>query len=547
MATTVSSALVRTWVLRALEALGDERAEIDALNVFPVPDGDTGTNLFLTFEATWESVEACWNVGPVEPGLEDVARALTSGALMGARGNSGVIMSQILRGTGEVLSGLLDGSELSGPAVRDLLRRGADLSYQAVARPVEGTILTVARAAADAAQARVEAGAQDAAEVLAAATAGAREALDRTPDMLESLRLAGVVDAGGRGLVVVLDALAEAATGVRRPDRPTGGPRPDRRPVPDADAPASPETGHAPGYTGPAYEVMYLLEADDVTELRAQLDGLGDSLVVVGGEGLWNVHVHVHDAGAAIEAGMRAGRPYRIRVTYLQGVPDAEPRSDVRGIVAVAHGPGVATLLEGLGVTIVPAVPRRRPSTAELLGAIHQSHADEVIVLPSDKDTRAVAEAAAEQARAGGLRVSVIPTRAVVQTLAAVAVHDPASRFDDAVVAMTRAAGATRYGAVTIASRRALTTAGACEAGDVLGLVDGDIVLVGAEVEQTVRDLLSGMLAIGGELVTLVWGVDAGADLRAGLTAWIEERFPLVEVTEFDGGQPLWPLIVGVE
>jgi dihydroxyacetone kinase-like predicted kinase len=300
-------------------------------------------------------------------------------------------------------------------------------------------------------------------------------------------------------------------------------------------------------YEGPAYEVMYLLEADDVDPLRDELDALGDSLVVVGGDGLWNVHVHVDDAGAAIEAGLRVGRPHRIRVTYLQTVSEPESGSTGRGIVAVAHGPGIAELLEGLGVTIVPAVPRRRPSTAELLGAIRQSHADEVVVLPSDKDTRAVAEAAAEQARSAGVRVSVIPTRAIVQTLAAVAVHDPAARFDDDVVAMTRAAGATRYGAVTIASRRALTTAGACEAGDVLGLVDGDIVLVGSDVDETIRDLLSGMLAIGGELTTLVWGVDAPPGLREGVTRWIEERFPLVEVAEFDGGQPLWPLIIGVE
>ena len=278
-----------------------------------------------------------------------------------------------------------------------------------------------------------------------------------------------------------------------------------------------------------------------------ELDALGDSLVVVGGDSLWNVHVHVDDAGAAIEAAIRAGHPYRIRITHLEPVADRAHKPDTRAVVAVSHGPGIADLLGRAGVFIVPAAARQRPSTAEILGAIRLSHAAEVVVLPSDKDTRAVAESAAEQARREDVRVSVIPTRSVVQTLAAVAVHDPSLRFDDDVVSMTRAAGATRYAAVTIASRRALTTVGPCEIGDVLGLVDGDIVMVGADVAEVARAILEGMLAIGGELVTLVPGAEAGDDLRLDLAVWLEERFPLIEVAVHDGGQPLWPLILGVE
>lgn len=538
MAVVVSSGLVRDWAQRALSSLGDARAEIDALNVFPVPDGDTGTNLYLTMESALESVDRCW---PCETGSEPTigaaAKALSTGALMGARGNSGVILSQLLRGTGEVLSGLRDGAPLDGEMVRDLLRHGADLSYQAVARPVEGTILTVARAAADAAAASVETGVRDAAVVVAAAAQGAQDALDRTPDMLESLRLAGVVDAGGRGLVVVLDALAESVSGIRRPIMST---------TPSASRPFAADVAR---YNGPAYEVMFLLEADNpaVEVLRSELDALGGSLVVVGGDRLWNVHVHVDDAGAAIECALRAGRPYRIRITHLETVVNEEHGVHDRAVVAVTHGPGVATLMEESGVTIVPAAARQRPSTAELLGAIRQTHAAEVIVLPSDKDTRAVAEAAAEQARGEGIRVLVIPTRSIVQTLAAVAVHDPSRRIDDDVVSMTRAAGATRYGAVTIATRQALTTVGPCEVGDVLGLVDGDIVIVGADVAEVARDLLSGMLAIGGELVTLVTGRDADSALTDDIPDWLTERFPLVEVVIHDGGQPLWPMIMGVE
>jgi hypothetical protein len=257
-----------------------------------------------------------------------------------------------------------------------------------------------------------------------------------------------------------------------------------------------------------------------------------DVRAACGGRGrVWNVHVHVDDAGAAIEAALRAGRPYRIRITHLEPVVDRAHRPDTRAVVAVSHGPGIADLLGAAGVYIVPAAARQRPSTAEILGAIRLSHAAEVVVLPSDKDTRAVAEAAAEQARREQVRVSVIPTRSIVQTLAAVAVHDPSLRFDDDVVSMTRAAGATRYAAVTIASRRALTTVGPCEIGDVLGLVDGDIVRVGAEVAEVARAILEGMLAIGGELVTLVPGADAGEDLRIDLPAWLAERFPLIDVS----------------
>ncbi len=540
MAVVVSSALVRDWAQRALTSLGEARAEIDALNVFPVPDGDTGTNLYLTMESALESVDECWpcTTGS-EPTVGAAAKALSTGALMGARGNSGVILSQLLRGTGEVLSGLHDGAPLDGEMIRDLLRRGADLSYQAVARPVEGTILTVARAAADSAAASVEAGVRDAAGVVAAAAQGAQEALERTPEMLESLRLAGVVDAGGRGLVVVLDALAEVVSGIRRPVAR----------VPHAAATTPMSHDPAESYDGPAYEVMFLLEAEDsaVSVLTSELDDLGDSLVVVGGDRLWNVHVHADDAGAAIEAAIRAGRPYRIRITHLEVVTAHETPVENRAIVAVTHGPGVATLLEEAGVTIVPAVARQRPSTAELLGAIRQTHATEVVVLPSDKDTRAVAEAAAEQARSEGVRVFVIPTRSIVQTLAAVAVHDPSARADADVVSMTRAAGATRYAAVTIASRQALTTVGPCEVGDVLGLVDGDIVIVGQSVADVTRELLVGMLAIGGELVTLVAGLDADRDLTDELPEWLGERYPLVDVTVYDGGQPLWPMIMGVE
>lgn len=536
-----SAAVVLAWALHARAALGMAREHLDALNVFPVPDGDTGTNLVLTVSAAAEHVEECAS-DPVVSGPE-AARALAAGALLGARGNSGVILSQILRGMAEGWGEVLDGT-----VVHAMLRRAADLAYAAVAHPVEGTILTVARAAADGAGAVAQA--PDATDVLDAALEAAEDALLRTPTMLPALARAGVVDAGGQGLVHVLRALRHAVAGDAMP------PAALLLNLAEGTLPASTQGGAGGagghGYGGPSYEVMYLLRADDaeVSGLRRDLDALGDSLVIVGGDGLWNVHVHVDDAGAAVEAGVRAGTPHSIRITHLSTVPEGhageEPLAH-RALVAVSHGPGVAALLADAGVEVVPALPRVRPSTAELLGGVRSTRAAEVVLLPSDSDTMGVAELAAEEARAEGLRVAVIPTRSIVQTLAAVAVHDPEVSFEDDVIAMTRAAGATRYGAVTVASRAALTTAGPCAEGDVLGVVDGDIVVVGSDVEDSVREILSGMLAIGGELVTLVFGVDTSEDQRQRLSAWVARAFPLVEMSLVEGDQPLWPVIVGVE
>ncbi|MGI9136248.1 MAG: DAK2 domain-containing protein [Candidatus Nanopelagicales bacterium] len=525
---------IQEWAYAALDGLEDARARIDSLNVFPVPDGDTGTNVYLTMEAACTAVDAAIADSRSRAGA---AAALARGALLGARGNSGVIMSQILKGTGDVLGDLPDDHPVDGPAIARLLRRGADLAYAAVARPVEGTILTVARAAADAAQEAVDAGVTDTSQVLARAAENARQALDRTPELLETLRLAGVVDAGGQALVVVLDALAEVVEGVRRPrsiaPRAVVQPIEDRREV---------------DYTGPAYEVMFLLDAEEsaISGLRTSLDALGDSLVIVGGERLWNVHVHVDDAGAAVEAGIAAGHPYRLRITYLH-TDEHVDEVGLRSVVAVAHGTGIAELLREQGVHVVAAKPAQRPSTSEILESIVNAHSGEVIVLPSDGDTRAVAEIAATQARADGIRVSVIPTRSVVQTLAAVAVSDPEARFDDDVVSMTRAAGATHYGAITTSVREALTSAGTCRPGDILGLVDGDIRFIGHEADATARELIVSMLAAGAELLTLVCGEGASEYMRTVLPRWLATEYQLVDVVTHEGGQPLWPLIIGVE
>ena len=534
---------VRLWCTDALDALGRAREEIDALNVYPVPDGDTGTNLFLTMESAVQELD-----GLAHADLPRAIRALTHGALLGARGNSGVILSELLRGAAEALSVMASqpGSATDGGHVLAVaLERAAAAGYAAVAHPVEGTMLTVVRAAAQAARAAAAAAPDgprpSGAQVLRAAADGAHVSLAHTPDLLEPLRRAGVVDAGGRGVTVLLDSLFPAVTGARPVSPPPRGALPSPRPA--ATQPRDPD--------GPGFEVMYLLEADDTgtAALKVELERLGDSLLVVGGDGLWNVHVHTDEVGAAIEAGITAGRPYRIKVTHFadqvasRGGPGGEPRA----VVVFAPGEGLAALARQCGAVTVAAGPGNRPATRDVLAAIQGAHAAEVVVLPDDADTVPVAEAAAEFARSGGLRVAVIPTRASVQVLAALAVHDSARRFEDDVVAMTAAARATRTGAVTTAVRESLTSAGVCRPGDVLGLVDGDVVSIGSDVAGVAQDVLDRMLNGGGELVTLLLGSGAEAGLAATLQSHLRHTRPEVEVGVHDSGQPHYPLLVGVE
>jgi dihydroxyacetone kinase-like predicted kinase len=305
---------------------------------------------------------------------------------------------------------------------------------------------------------------------------------------------------------------------------------------------------------------MYLLDAEEdaLGGLRTTLQGLGDSLVVVGGEGLWNVHVHVDDVGAAIEAGIAAGRPHRIRVTHFadqvagqaqhQAQHQAQPRTG-RAIVAVAAGPGLARLFEDAGATVVHGGPGNRPSTGMVLSAVEQCGAQEVLILPNDPDSVRVAQIAATTAQADhDIRVAVIPTTAQVEGIAALAVHDPGRTFDADVLEMTATARHARQGAVTVAAKRAITMAGPCEPGDVLGAIGGDFVVVGHDLVEVARDVLDRLLGGGGEMVTLVSGAeDAGGALAAAASAWLEQQHPTVDVVVYDGGQERYPLLVAVE
>ncbi|MGW3629144.1 DAK2 domain-containing protein [Streptomyces sp. NPDC005122] len=581
---TLDALAVRTWCGLALEALGRAREEIDAINVYPVADGDTGTNLYLTVESATAAVEAVFaghetvagagdgraSAGEGRPALADAVRAMAHGALIGARGNSGTILAQLLRGMALVLAAGGEGARTDAEGLRLALRQAADSARDAVAHPVEGTVLTVASAAAEAAG-----GAEgDCGTVARAAYEGARAALVATPRQLDVLARAGVVDAGGRGLVAVLAALVETFTGESPPSTGwalgevharvavTAGPVTEAtaaagaRPVPGVDA-GNGCVDDRPDDGVPAFEVVYLLEAEDtaVTRLRDRLDRLGDSLVVVGGDGLWNVHVHVDDAGAAVEAGVEAGRPHRIRITHF-GLGDAHtagaaglpPRERAqRAVVAVVPGEGLAGLYAEAGATTVLARPGEPPASGELVDAVRRAHAREVVLLPNDADLRHTAAAAAEQARTEGVRVALIPTRSAVQGIAALAVHEPGRRFDEDVVAMTSAAGATRYAEVAVAERQSWTMAGICQAGDVLGLIEGDVAVIGADIAATAEAVIDRMLAAGGEMVTLVLGDEAPGAIAARLESRVRETYLAVDTVVYRGGRQGALLLIGVE
>jgi len=549
----IELAVVLRFVDIATDALAAAREEIDALNVYPVPDGDTGTNMYLTVSAARDAIRATTGGDPAADRATALG-ALARGALMGARGNSGVILSEMLGAIARRIAASTP-DERNAVVMAQALHEAAEASYRAVGTPVEGTMLTVARAAADAAQALAAAPDARARDVFTTAAQAAREAVARTPEQLQVLRDAGVVDAGGRGISVILDAAETVLTG-RRPT-PVVSPLGHRSiPVPMAHH-ARTGDGDALTADGPAYEVMYLLEADDaeIPALRGRLDPLGDSLVVVGGDRLWNVHVHVDDVGAAIEAGIEAGRPHRVRVTHFEEQSAEQlaarkartDRRQGRRVVAVAAGPGLTSLFEQAGAVVVQGGPGRRPSTGQVLDAIINAGAHEVVVLPNDADSVRVAQIAASTAETDlGLRVAVIPTQAQVQGLAAMAVHEPGRTFDQDVLEMTATARHARHGAITVAARQAMTMAGACEPGDILGVIAGDFAVVGSDQYDVATTVLDRLIASGGELVTLVAGADAG-DLADRAAAWIDAEHPHVDIVVYEGGQERYPLLLSVE
>lgn len=542
---TLDATAIRRWAAAGVDGFSRHEDELNRINVFPVADADTGTNLLMTMQSAFDAL-----VRQADGAMAATVSALARGALRGAQGNSGLVLSQVLRGLAEACGGE---PELSADRLRLALRRGAELATAAFAAPVAGTVLSVLDAAADAARSCEQ---DILSRVADSAVAAAAEALARTPAQLPALARAGVVDAGGRGMLVLLDALAAVIAG-RSPRAVSAVPRLGR---PAAVLRGARESGSAEF----DYEVMYLLEqATDsaVATLRAELAGIGDSVAIAGDGGTaWHVHVHCADVGAAIEAGLAAGRPRRITVIRFADQIAAAghtPRfTRQRAVVAVVAGEGARRLFKGAGADVVAAGSddtagfvdaAGAADTAALVAAINGTRAAHVVVLPNTSLGTAAADAAAEQAREAGQDVVVVPTASAVQGLAALAVHDPARRAGDDVVAMAEAAAATRHGELVIATEAALTWVGPCGPGDVLGLVCNEVVLIRRDVVSAGCALVDFMLSTGGEVVTALVGRDAPEGLAGGLAAGLRVSHPEVELTAYDGGHEGSPLLVGVE
>jgi DAK2 domain fusion protein YloV len=529
---------------------------INRLNVYPVPDGDTGTNMALTLESVTAELE-----GLESHDMEATCKAIVHGSLMGARGNSGVILSQLLRG---ITEGLNTGDGLPGATdLSQALTIADQLAREAVMRPVEGTILTVARGAAQRARVAAAEG-NSMVGVAEASRAGAADALERTPSLLPVLEQAGVVDAGGAGYLLMFDALLSVLDGRPMPTPPAlpAGPS----------AAASFDGATLPGHeadavlSGLRYEVMYLLEAPDQTipMFKEVWAGLGDSIVVVGGDGLWNCHIHTDEIGAAIEASLDAGRPRAIRVTDLleeveeerwvrEGAGSAESGPSqtppgpvpVTGVVAVASGDGIGRIFRSLGVQgLIAGGQSMNPSIAELVAAVDAQRSDEVIVLPNNSNIRPVADRVDELSTK---TVWVVPTDTIAEGFAALLAYDPAAHGESNARAMEDSARKVVAGEVTRAVRASHSDAGPIATGDWLGLSRQGIEVVGDSLAGVACSLLDVLVTDDHDLVTIIEGEGSGpADTRR-ITEWLRDHRPKVETEEHHGGQPLYPYLFSIE
>ena len=544
---------LRRTVVAFRDAVREHAPRINRLNVYPVPDGDTGTNMARTLDAVVAELDQAG------PDIEPTCQAISHGSLMGARGNSGVILSQILRG----LAGRLSSTASStATEVAEALSEASTAAYKAVLKPIEGTILTVVREASEAAKASAATGATLGATLRAARDAG-RRALDATPDMLPVLKDAGVVDAGGAGFLLLLDAALNVVDGepIPTPADSIGGD------ALDEPLPASVTSLSAPDQHGELsvadlrYEVMYFLHLDDdkIEAFKSDWGEIGDSIVVVGGDGLWNCHVHTNDIGAAIEAAIDlGGRPKQIRVTDLfEEVAERHAAHDAArsaaglpavttAVVAVCSGSGLEELFGQLGVQgIVTGGQTLNPSTAELLAAVEAVNAQQVIVLPNNKNIIPVAE---QLDALTAKQVRVVPTRSMPEALAALVVYDPEADVDENSSSMESSIEAMVTGEVTQAVRDSSSDVGPVTTGDWIGLVRGDgIVAVSGTLDGAVVALLAQLVDESREIVSVIEGTDATASATAAIEAWLSTERPGVQVERHRGGQPLYPYLFGVE
>ena len=530
LAPTPARAAALQLVAAALGALEASRERIDDLNVYPVPDGDTGTNMTLTLRAVRDALE--------RPGAEDaadVASEITRACLMGARGNSGVILSQLVRGAAEAASHALP---LDADGLAAALRAAADAGYASVREPQEGTILTVTRAMAECAEAVAPEG-PPLGDALSTVVVHGEDALARTREQLDALREAGVVDAGAAGVLEIVRGVAASVRGEALPEPHVTG-----EPLPLAAVHQEPSRFR--------YCTSFYVEGDDVdgASLERELGEFGDSLLVVGARGAVKVHFHTDEPGRALSLATSRGviEEVDIKNMHLQAAERTERLlADVErassAVVAVCAGAGNARLFESLGAArVVEGGQSMNPSTAAIVEAIAATPADDVIVLPNNKNVVLAAEQAAE---ASTKRVRVVPTASMQAGLAALVAFDRTVAGADNAREMESASRLVRTGAVTRASRTTSVGGLAIEEGSFLGLVEGEPVAAGVSLDAVARDIVERLLVESSDVLTILVGEDAtaGDDLRREL----EAAHPELEIDVHEGGQPHYPLLFSVE
>ncbi len=533
---------------------------VNRMNVFPVPDGDTGTNMLLTVKRAWEEIAS-----DTSDHAGHIVNRIAHGALMGARGNSGVILSQVLRGMAKVLA---SEAELDSRLLAESLKEGSKTAYRGVSKPVEGTILTVVRETAEAAEAaaRLE---EDLRFFFEHTLHAAQQALANTPNLLPVLKQAGVVDSGGMGFCYLWEGMTRALRGevIARGEVVTTAAEADLSDMPD-------EWG---------YDVQFLIYADNVDEeeVRQHLEALGGESIVVGKVGnVIKVHVHGRDPGPFLSYGASLGELDDIVVENMtlqtlrrkgkgpapvpreEAIPSpptppapdtlpaalvaqSEPQQARVGLVAVSPGPGFDEILRNLGVdAVVPGGQTMNPSTAGLLKAIDSVPQDDVIVLPNNKNIYLAATQAAEMS---AKRVRVVPTRSLPQAISALLAFDPEADVDQNAEAMTEALEGVRSGSVTVAVQDARWNGLEVKAGDAIGLLEDDLVVKAATPEEAVLALLEHMRAQDHEIITLYYGDEVDEARAQALAEKVREAYPDQEVEVLYGGQPHYPYILSVE
>lgn len=537
--------------------LNKNAEKVNALNVFPVPDGDTGTNMSLTISSGVKEME---KVSTAETAGE-LAKALAKGLLMGARGNSGVILSQLFRGFAKAVA---DKESIYPHQLADAFQQGVETAYQAVIKPVEGTILTVAREAAEAGKKQALT-TDDPVSVMETVLAEAKKALSKTPELLPVLKQAGVVDAGGQGLVYIYEGMLAS---LRGEEEDTSEPLPDMESIADlAHETAQSKLDPADIEFGYCTEFMVNLLTDrretepfDEADFRRELEQFGDSILVVSDEELVKVHIHAEYPGDVLNFAMKFGDLKKIKIENMREQYDdvvkgtSLPQEKAEktpveknkyGIVAVASGKGIADIFRSMGADeVIEGGQTMNPSTEELVRAVERLHAEHVIILPNNKNIILTAEQAGEVV---DLPVHVLPTRTIPQGMSALLAFDAEASPEENAENMTEAFQEVKSGEITVAVRDSQVDGHQIEQGNYLGIREGKIDVVDKDLKQSSLSLLANMIEDDTDIVTIFYGEEVEEDEAQDLVKILEDQYPDVEIEVYDGGQPVYHYLFAVE